>query len=870
MGVGLSQLAAMMLLLSGRSVALRVASGLPRARARAALSAVVRRAQSGGAGASGGDEEGAAKPKPKLLRIARTSKKAEQQQQQQQQGPAAAGPRRIEENGNFVTVRLGSDKDVQNAEMEDRLQDARKWVSKQLTDDEADMLNRAMGIEAEVLAAMNDEESSDSSPSKSGGGGGGGKNKNQAKGGKDGSSSSSRIRRLQELSSEEMRAAADLRGFLELNPYLCSGCGAPFQSKTPDAPGFLPPDKLQEHRKRSVVIRDKQEAVRILELAGVALGSAAAEELLREAALSDEVIAGVRALAGAGAGARDAAAAAAAAAAAEAEAEAEADAQEGSDPLDGLEIDLEELLAGLGGKGGEGGAGAGGEAGLAQGMAKQNARAPARAQAQGQGQGRGQGRAAAEDFGFINDLDAEIASGGAAKMVPLGAGSGAAAAAAAAAALRPRARQSAAATTTAVATDALLPPSPVPAASGAEPVCICQRCFRLQQYGQVEATLRPGWSSHELLTPARFEQLLGAVRETRAVVLCLVDLFDLQGSLLRNLKSIAGDNPIIVAANKLDLLPRDASSARLTGWVHAEIKRVCDLSSPKEADEDRFQQIRARGYRTVADAKQQESEAGVLRRSNVHLVSSQTGVGVSKLLRSVMTLAAEHGDKVYVLGAANVGKSSFINRLLDTSSGAGTGSGSGKKAGKKRSEVPLATVSNLPGTTLDFLKIRLPNGITVIDTPGLLNPGQLTAKLTTAELRQIVPSKPINAVTLRLQEGKCVLVGGLATVTLEEVRPSVRLSVCLSVCFACLPACLPARLLARSLLLLANVPIPLTHLTHPLTRRAAPSSSRFSCPTRSSCTPPTRSRPRPSWTSTWARCCRPPPRANAWQSWALP
>ena len=31
---------------------------------------------------------------------------------------------------------------------------------------------------------------------------------------------------------------------------------------------------------------------------------------------------------------------------------------------------------------------------------------------------------------------------------------------------------------------------------------ICQRC---QQYGQIENSLRPGWSQYELLTPAYFE-----------------------------------------------------------------------------------------------------------------------------------------------------------------------------------------------------------------------------------------------------------------------------------------------------------------------------------------------------------------------------
>lgn len=111
-------------------------------------------------------------------------------------------------------------------------------------------------------------------------------------------------------------------------------------------------------------------------------------------------------------------------------------------------------------------------------------------------------------------------------------------------------------------------------------VCICQRCFRLQQYGQVstlfnvlksfmlpiydygfccslkvEETLRPGWSEHELLTPERFETILGAIRSTDAVVLCLIDLFDLQGSVLPNLKQIAGPNPIVIGPT-LSFRPR--------------------------------------------------------------------------------------------------------------------------------------------------------------------------------------------------------------------------------------------------------------------------------------------------------------------------
>jgi ribosome biogenesis GTPase A len=59
----------------------------------------------------------------------------------------------------------------------------------------------------------------------------------------------------------------------------------------------------------------------------------------------------------------------------------------------------------------------------------------------------------------------------------------------------------------------------------------------------------------------------------------------------------------------------------------------------------------------------------------------------------------------------------------------------------------------------------------MIDTPGLINRGQLTSKLTPEELRDVIPTKPINAITLRVTEGKCVLIGGLATIELVEGLP---------------------------------------------------------------------------------------------------
>jgi hypothetical protein len=64
-----------------------------------------------------------------------------------------------------------------------------------------------------------------------------------------------------------------------------------FQSKTEESPGFLPKDKIKDHLKKAQRIRDKQDAIKILEMAGIEVDSPAAEEILRDANVSADVIA---------------------------------------------------------------------------------------------------------------------------------------------------------------------------------------------------------------------------------------------------------------------------------------------------------------------------------------------------------------------------------------------------------------------------------------------------------------------------------------------------------------------------------------------------------------------------------------------------
>lgn len=207
--------------------------------------------------------------------------------------------------------------------------------------------------------------------------------------------------------------------------------------------------------------------------------------------------------------------------------------------------------------------------------------------------------------------------------------------------------------------------------------------------------------------------------------MCLVDVFDLQGSLLSNLKDIAGENPIVIAANKIDLIPTDASKNRITSWLYEEIRKQCQLVSPRDLEDQKYRAFEARGW---IRPKERETQAGVLYRSNIHLISCVNGTGINDLLTSIFAMAKDNGNKIYVMGAANVGKSSFINRLVNYKAQKKGSAAKNKQLSKtdlKLSANPHVTVSNLPGTTLNFLKIKLPNGITVVDTPGLINKGNI-------------------------------------------------------------------------------------------------------------------------------------------------
>ena len=185
---------------------------------------------------------------------------------------------------------------------------------------------------------------------------------------------------------------------------------------------------------------------------------------------------------------------------------------------------------------------------------------------------------------------------------------------------------------------------------------------------------------------------------------------------------------VLLVANKVDLLPTQCTRTRVTSFARRRAKAL-----------------------------------GLQRASGVHLVSAHTGMGTTVLAEQLEQLLDE-GKEAWVVGAQNAGKSSLINRLSqkygkvngsndvtwDVSGGAGVG--------------PLA--SHLPGTTLGVVRLEnlLPFGADVYDTPGLLQPSQVSSRLSSEEARMVLPRRRLTPRTYRAEIGSTVHIGGLGRV----------------------------------------------------------------------------------------------------------
>lgn len=180
--------------------------------------------------------------------------------------------------------------------------------------------------------------------------------------------------------------------------------------------------------------------------------------------------------------------------------------------------------------------------------------------------------------------------------------------------------------------------------------------------------------SKGLITPAELRDQLTHLREKKVLVVKVVDATDFHGSFLNKVRDIVGANPILLVLTKVDLLPRGTDLDALKAWVETEVT-----------------------------GKRKLTLAGVV------CVSSRKGVGMREAVGAMFS--NRKGRDVYVLGSANVGKSTFIRAALKSMREQGNFYVPGKR---------LPTASAMPGTTLGVIPLKAFEGNGVLyDTPGV-------------------------------------------------------------------------------------------------------------------------------------------------------
>lgn len=246
---------------------------------------------------------------------------------------------------------------------------------------------------------------------------------------------------------------------------------------------------------------------------------------------------------------------------------------------------------------------------------------------------------------------------------------------------------------------------------------VCSRCHSLRYYGKVREP-----SVENLLPDFDFDHTVGrklmSVSGARTVVLLVVDVADFDGSFPRKVASLIsrisdqndrswkegkpGNVPrLILVVTKIDLLPSSISPTRLEHWVRTRSR-----------------------------------EDGAGKFSSVHLISAVKDWGVKNLLDDVVKLVGPRGH-VWAVGSQNAGKSTLINAI-------------GKCVGGK---VTHLTEAPVPGTTLGIVRVEgvLPGKAKLFDTPGLLNPHQISSRLNADEQKLVRIEKELKPKTYRIK-----------------------------------------------------------------------------------------------------------------------
>ena len=140
---------------------------------------------------------------------------------------------------------------------------------------------------------------------------------------------------------------------------------------------------------------------------------------------------------------------------------------------------------------------------------------------------------------------------------------------------------------------------------------LCQRCFRLKNYGEYQATTR---------TNEDYVEILDTIGKTKDLVVFVTDILNIEQDLFDIRKYLP--NKILLVLNKRDVMPRSIKDEKIISYIKEKYDFFVDIV----------------------------------------IVSSEKNTNIDELLRKIKYYQVT--KNVYVAGYTNAGKSSIINKLI--------------------------------------------------------------------------------------------------------------------------------------------------------------------------------------------------------------
>lgn len=128
------------------------------------------------------------------------------------------------------------------------------------------------------------------------------------------------------------------------------------------------------------------------------------------------------------------------------------------------------------------------------------------------------------------------------------------------------------------------------------------------------------------------------------------------------------------------------------------------------------------------------------------VISSNKNYHFDELIQKIRQY--QTSKNVYVVGYTNAGKSTMMNHLIYNYS-------------NLENQI---TTSILPSTTLNQIEISIDENLVLIDTPGILEDGNIMNLLDSKSLKKIIPKKEMKPITYQVKSHQFIEIGTLAVI----------------------------------------------------------------------------------------------------------